>query len=161
MKKSEQASAHHLVGVAVTLAVAGMIALLACALLRSNPTPISVGQFTVTPSLGGSGMSAGYGTIRNSSDKRDRLLEVRFDGADRIELHETVSQNAIATMHSVALPLELAAGEELRFEPLTRHLMIFAKPGAFSLGDRREMTFVFENAGSVSTAVNVNYPAKG
>ena len=145
-------------GIAFLLAIACMAGLLIVGLLHSDPKPVVIDVFTVTPSLGGSGMSAGYGAIRNGGEKTDRLLDVRLEGADRVELHETVRDDAMATMRRITLPLDLAPGEELRFEPLQRHLMIFAQPSTFSLGDTGAMTLVFEHAGSVTARFKISYP---
>ena len=145
-------------GTAFLLAIACMAGLLIVGLLPRNPAPVAIDAFTVTPSLGGSGMSAGYGAIRNGGEKTDRLLEVKLEGADRVELHDTVREGAMATMRRITLPLDLAPGEELRFEPLQRHLMIFAQPHTFSLGDTGAMTFVFERTGSVTARFKISYP---
>jgi copper(I)-binding protein len=144
---------------AVALAAVSAITLLIFSVFSHEAAPVTLGAFTVTPSLGGSGMSAGYGSVSNAGDKEDRLLEVSLDGADRVELHNIIRKNGAVTMERIQLPLTLAPGGGLRFEPLQRHLMIFARPGKFSLGDTGTLTFVFERAGPIKAPINVGYPA--
>ncbi|MEJ6403397.1 copper chaperone PCu(A)C [Yoonia sp. 2307UL14-13] len=96
---------------------------------------------------------AGYMTITNNGDADDVLLRAEAD-FPRVELHETVTEDGVATMQkqeNVVLP----AGESVRFEPGGKHVMFMGLSDPFEAGQEINVKLVFENAGEVDVIFNV------
>ena len=91
--------------------------------------------------------SAAYLTIENRGTAADRLVEVIFGGANRVELHESfVDERGIASMRPVA-SVEVPAGGEARLEPGGLHVMLMGLTGRLSVGDSISTVLRFEIAG--------------
>jgi len=94
--------------------------------------------------------SAAYLTIENRGDAPDHLLEVRFKGARRVELHESfVDERGIASMRPVD-SLEVPSGGEARLEPGGLHVMLIGLESTLSVGDSIEIVLRFEVSGEKS-----------
>jgi copper(I)-binding protein len=65
-----------------------------------------------------------YLTIENSTDTDDVLRSVGSAVSDRIELHETTSEDGLMRMHQVE-DITVPAGGEVRLEPGGLHVMVF------------------------------------
>ncbi len=116
-------------------------------------------EFTAALSVGGSGVCAGYGSIRNAGPELDRLLGVKRDGSRRMEPHGTVREGAVANTRKIHPPRHLARAAEPRFEPINRQMSILARPGRFSLGNAGGATFACEHAAVVTIRLISGYPA--
>jgi len=91
--------------------------------------------------------SAAYLKIENRGTAADRLVEVIFGGANRVELHESfVDERGIASMRPVA-SVEVPAGGEARLEPGGLHVMLMGLTGRLSVGDSISTVLRFEIAG--------------
>ena len=67
---------------------------------------------------------AGYMTVSNPDRQSVKIVALRGDGFERIEIHRSVMRDG--EMHMEELPeLEIGAGESLRFEPGGLHLMMY------------------------------------
>lgn len=125
-------------------------ALLALAGCRGGTpqTGVSVEHVWVRlPAVAG-GAGAGYFAATAPAD--DALLAVTTRGA-RIELHESMTHEGMTSMRplrTVALP----AGDEVRFAPGGKHLMIFGLDRGLKKGGTLPLTFRFR----ASPAVTVN-----
>ena len=94
--------------------------------------------------------SAAYLTIENRGDAPDHLLEVSFEGARRVELHESfVDERGIASMRPVD-SLEVPSGGEARLEPGGLHVMLMGLESTLSVGDSIEIVLRFEVSGEKS-----------
>lgn len=94
--------------------------------------------------------SAAYLTIENRGDVLDRLVGVSFDGAKRVELHESfVTEQGIASMRPVD-SVEVPPGGEARLEPGGLHVMLMGLVGPLSVGDSVLTELQFEVSGRVS-----------
>ena len=94
--------------------------------------------------------SAAYLTIENRGDVPDRLVGVSFDGAKRVELHESfVNEQGIASMRPVDF-VEVPPGGEARLEPGGLHVMLMGLVGPLSVGDSVLAELQFEVSGRVS-----------
>ncbi|MGD2172661.1 MAG: copper chaperone PCu(A)C [Gammaproteobacteria bacterium] len=67
---------------------------------------------------------AGYMTVSNPDQQSVKIIGLRGDGFERIEIHRSVMRDG--EMHMEELPeLEIGAGESMRFEPGGLHLMMY------------------------------------
>jgi hypothetical protein len=98
--------------------------------------------------------SAAYLTIENRGDAADHLLEVSFEDARRVELHESfVDERGIASMRPVD-SVEVPPGGEARLEPGGLHVMLMGLESSLSVGDSLEIVLRFEVSGKTNvTAV--------
>lgn len=135
-----------------SIAVAGAIAAFAVPAFAHDFT---AGDLTIdhpwsraTPQ--GARVAAGYASIRNNGSEADRLIEVRSDLAASAEIHEmAVDGNGVMTMRPLADGIEIAAGEEVRLEPGSFHIMFMNPEKQLVEGDNFAGTLVFEKAGEV------------
>ena len=91
--------------------------------------------------------SAAYLTIENRGDGPDRLVGASFEGAKRVELHESfVDEQGIASMRPVN-SVELPPGGEARLEPGGLHVMLMGLDAPLSVGDSVLTELRFEVSG--------------
>jgi copper(I)-binding protein len=99
--------------------------------------------------------SAAYMEIRNRGAGADRLLGARYDGAKRVEIHQTrVNDEGLAMMQragSVPIP----AMSAIRLEPGGLHVMLFGLQGSLFTGDSVRLTLEFEISGVRDVAAEV------
>jgi len=104
--------------------------------------------------------SAGYMKI-HGGDVRVKLQGVTSDFVQRIEMHETITKDGIASMNP-AEQMDVPAGETVSFEPGGKHIMIWGISGSsiekgllpiqmvFSNGDNILVNAVIEKAGEAA-----------
>ncbi|MEY4982026.1 MAG: hypothetical protein RIR62_292 [Pseudomonadota bacterium] len=115
---------------------------------------------------GGIGQSgAAFMMIHNNSDTDDRLVEVRSDVAERVELH-THRESADGVMQMVEIEggIALPAREMHELARGGDHVMLMGLTRELADGDSFTLTFVFEQAGEVVmdvTVDNARKPADG
>jgi periplasmic copper chaperone A len=98
----------------------------------------------------GARVAAGYASITNNGSESDRLIEVRSDIAASVEIHEmAVDGNGVMTMRPIADGIEIPAGDEVRLEPGSFHVMFMGPEKQFVEGESFAGTLVFEKAGEV------------
>lgn len=99
--------------------------------------------------------SAAYLTIENRGDGPDRLVGASFEGAKRVELHESfVDEQGIASMRPVD-SVELPPGGEARLEPGGLHVMLMDLDAPLSAGDSVRMVLEFEVSGRLTVTAAV------
>ena len=99
--------------------------------------------------------SAAYLTIENRGNGPDRLVGASFEGAQRVELHESfVDEQGIASMRPVD-SVELAPGGEARLEPGGLHLMLMGLGAPLSVGDSVSTVLQFEVSGRLTVSAVV------
>lgn len=69
-------------------------------------------------------VSAGYLTITNNGATADVLVSVTTEAAGRVQFHETVIENNMATMQHLEHGLSIPAGTTVALEPGGLHLML-------------------------------------
>lgn len=106
-----------------------------------------------TPPMAQTG--AGYVILRNSGVEADRLLAIETPAADRVEFHQSVVENSIATMVPIQGGLEIPAGGEYRLGMDGTHAMLVGLKAPIRLGEVIEGTLVFEKAGRVDITFEV------
>lgn len=98
----------------------------------------------------GARVAAGYASITNNGSEADRLIEVRSDFAASAEIHEmAVDGNGVMTMRPLADGIEIPAGEEVKLEPGSFHIMFMGPEKQLVEGESFAGTLVFEKAGEV------------
>lgn len=98
----------------------------------------------------GARVAAGYASITNNGAEADRLIEVRSDFAASAEIHEmAVDGNGVMTMRPLADGIEIPAGEEVKLEPGSFHIMFMGPEKQLVEGESFAGTLVFEKAGEV------------
>ena len=128
--------------------------ILALVLTACGGTSVSltVDDATYRAPLTDGGLGVAYFSITSST--ADRITGVSSPQAERVEIHNSVSKDGLATMEKAEF-VELPAGQTVAFAPRGLHLMIFSpqpvEPGAtFSIQiefqSGRNETFPFAQA---------------
>lgn len=103
----------------------------------------------------GAPVAAGFLQLHNGSGGDDRLVTVRSDAAERVEIHEVRHEDGMARMRELADGLPLPAGASVALEPGGYHLMFITPGGGFVAGGSISATLVFEHAGEREVAFEV------
>ncbi|WP_144774271.1 copper chaperone PCu(A)C, partial [Luteimonas sp. J16] len=93
--------------------------------------------------------------IRNHGGEDDRLVEVRSDAAQRVEIHEVRHEDGMARMRPLPDGLPLPAGEAVELRPGGYHLMFIGPGDGFVAGRSVSATLVFERAGELAVEFEV------
>ena len=92
----------------------------------------------------------------------DRLVGVESPRAERIELHETRTENGVTSMAAVRPEdLDFMLGEPLAFVPGGKHAMVFGLDPGVKVRDRIPLTFRFESFAPVTVEAQVRGPGQG
>lgn len=104
--------------------------------------------------------AAAYMTLVNTGAETDRLISMSSPVAGEVELHRTSNENGVMKM-SPAAALELPPGAHVALSPGALHAMMMDMKMPLVDGKTFPLTLVFEKAGKVEVAVNVqrNAPA--
>ena len=100
-------------------------------------------------------VAGGYLSIGNRGDADDRLVEVRSDAAQRVEIHEVRHEDGMARMRQLPGGLPLPAGETVELRPGGYHLMFITPGDGFVAGRQVAATLVFEHAGELPVEFEV------
>jgi len=122
--------------------------------------PIDIDDAWVRATVPGQPNGAGYMEIENEGKQNDRLLEVRSDAAERVEIHTVDSTGGVARMRQVD-GVDVSAGGEVKFAPGGFHVMFLKLKAPFKEGDRVSATLRFEHAGEVPVQFEVKPAAYG
>jgi copper(I)-binding protein len=123
-------------------------------------TAASASQIDVTHAWsratpGGSPVAAGYLTIENHDNLPDRLLAVRSTFAKKIELHTTLIDHGITSMHPAEGGLLIPAAASITLQPGGSHLMFVGLNEPFIEGQKVTVELIFERAGKVVADLDV------
>ncbi|MDQ8756421.1 copper chaperone PCu(A)C [Sphingosinicella sp. LHD-64] len=94
---------------------------------------------------------AGYFHLRAPQD-RVALTAVTTPAAERVEMHETMSEGNMASMRPVR---RIEVGREIAFAPGGRHLMLFGVSPELKAGETTDLTFQFEQGAPVTVSARV------
>lgn len=94
-----------------------------------------------------------YATIVDRGEP-DRLLGAETPVAEKVEMHESLTENGIMKMRPVEA-LSLAPGQPIVLKPGGCHMMLVGLRRALREGDTFPITFRFAEAGPVSATVHV------
>ncbi len=104
-------------------------------------------------------VAAGFLSIRNRGEADDRLVAVRSDAVERVEIHELRHEDGMVRMRELAEGLPLPGGATVELKPGGHHLMFFAPGNAFTAGRRVKATLVFAAAGELEVMFDVRLVA--
>ena len=135
--------------------LAALAALSACERTPQEPR-VEVEHAVVTLPVIAGRPGASYFTLRTNNDPT-RLTTVTSPRVGRIELHETASENGVASMRPVETTT-FDPGAPLVFAPGGRHAMLFDVDPALRPGDTIPLTFSFDPAPPVTVAAEVRGP---
>ena len=102
----------------------------------------------------GSTLAAGYMTLRNKSDDRDRLLSVSSPLARKIETHITLKDGNIMRMREVS-GYEVPGRGRVELKPGGAHLMFIDIKRPFKEGEKVPVKLKFEKAGDLDVEFHV------
>lgn len=107
-------------------------------------------------------VAAGYLTLINGTAVDDRLVEVRSDAAQRVEIHEMLGAgDGTMQMREVEGGLPLPGGISVDLRPGGLHLMFFGPDVArWQAGARIPVTLVFEGIGEREVEMEVFAPGE-
>jgi|GEM_PF-362448 len=107
-------------------------------------------------------VAAGYLTLINGTQVDDRLMEIRSDAAERVEIHEMVSAgDGTMQMREVEGGLPLPGGISVDLRPGGLHLMFFGPDTArWQVGESIPVTLVFEGVGEREVQMEVYAPGE-
>lgn len=95
------------------------------------------------------GNGAAYARIVNDGEEADRLIAVKGDAANVVEIHEMSTEGGVMKMRKLDA-LEVPAKGVAELKPGGNHVMLIGLKDALSEGGALSLTFVFENAGEVA-----------
>jgi periplasmic copper chaperone A len=129
-----------------------VITLSACAPQMEAGIHIDDAWVRPAPMAGGTG--AAYMQISNGGPGDDRLMGVRADFAQSVEIHESVHHDGMASMHSVDA-IDLPAGGTITLETGGYHAMLIDIAEPLQAGDTVVLTLIFEQAGEIEITAEV------
>jgi len=122
----------------------------------SDPRPLNVDGGYVRLNANPGAPSAGYFTI-HGGPAAVVLRDVTTDAAVRVEMHESKTQDGMATMEAIDT-VDVPAGETIRFEPAGKHLMLWqVNPQAVAAG-KMTFTFIFSNGDRILADAVIQSP---
>ncbi|GAA1605865.1 copper chaperone PCu(A)C [Leucobacter chromiireducens] len=99
------------------------------------------------------GMTGVFGTLKNSGDTDLTLVSVESPAAKMVELHETVTSGATATMREVDGGFVIPAGGSFELAPGGNHIMFMDMPKAILPGDDVSLTLHFDDGSKAEVTV--------
>ena len=122
------------------------------------------GDITVTgawarPSLGQTGVTALYLTLKNNGPQPDELLSVTTPLAKVSELHSSRVENGVVTMQPIGR-LPLPPGQTVVFEPKGNHVMLMMLSRPLTAGEHLalELRFAFHAPESAEAVIAIAPP---
>jgi copper(I)-binding protein len=103
----------------------------------------------------GQANGAGYLEVGNTGAASDRLVAVRSDAAEKVEVHTMTMEGGTAQMRPVEGGLEVPAGGKVTLAPGGYHLMFVKLKAPFAAGGSVPVVLTFEKAGEVAVTLPV------
>ncbi|MEO9778097.1 MAG: copper chaperone PCu(A)C [Sedimentitalea sp.] len=143
------------------LAAATLLTLTGTAWAGDSAANISVMDPYARSSTASSATGAAFMMLKNGTDQDDRLVAVKSDIAERVELHTHIEDaNGVMKMREVEGGFEVAAGETHMLKRGGDHVMFLGLKQPLSDGDIIPLTLTFEKAGDVMIEVPVDLARK-
>ena len=89
-----------------------------------------------------------YFTIENTSEKADTLFKVTSDLAEKVEIHETYSQDDMMGMRKVDMVV-IEGKSSFELKPGAHHIMLMKLKKDINDGDEGEFVLHFKQAGEM------------
>lgn len=139
---------------------ASMLAVLCLVLAASIAFAAEAGSISVenawaraTPK--GALVAAGYLTIKNDGEERDRLVSAEAAFAGKTEIHRMNMADGVMQMRPVSDGVEIPPKDTLKLEPGGYHLMFMELAAPLNEGDTVSGALTFERAGRVPVTFQV------
>jgi copper(I)-binding protein len=142
---------HHIAGAATAAAFALCASVQAAEYKSGN---IHIDNAWARATAPGQVNGGAYLQIRNEGKAPDRLVSVKSDAADRVEVHMTKTQGGVSSMGEVS-SVDVPAGGKVVFSPGGYHIMFLKLKGPFTAGAEVPATLNFEEAGAVAVKFDV------
>ena len=97
---------------------------------------------------------AAYFRVENRGGEPDRIVSLRTDIAEAVELHTHEMENGMMKMRQVE-SIEVPAGGEALLKPHGLHVMLFGLKQPLVDGESFGLTVVFEKAGELDLTVDI------
>lgn len=111
-------------------------------------------------SIGQAKAGAAYVTFVNEGDAADRLVAVKADVSELVELHTHTMEDGVMRMRAVPA-IDLPAGATTELKPGGLHIMLLNLKAPLVEGQSFPATLVFENAGEIVVDVAIESMAEG
>lgn len=105
----------------------------------------------------GATMMAGYATLKNSGDAPLTVLTVQSDAFRLTSLHETIVDGDVSKMREIHRVV-IEPGQEVRFAPGGRHLMLMQPRHEVGVGDKVQVMFLLADGTRLETYFDVVAP---
>lgn len=129
-----------------------VIALMICAAsgVAYAEHSFSRGDVTVThpwsrPTPPGVAMGVGYMVISNQGDTAITFVGATTPKAEKVTLHRSMMKDDMMSMRPLTEALSIPAGETVKLEPYSYHLMLEGLKSAVARGERFPMTLNFDS----------------
>jgi copper(I)-binding protein len=125
----------------------------------ADATPESAPGITLTdavvrlPVMAGS-PGAAYFTVSQGSGAPRRIAGVYVEGAERAEMHETVTENGVSSMKPVK-DVGIEPGKTVEFKPGGMHVMLFDIADTLKVGGTTEVTITLDNGDKASVPARI------
>jgi len=117
--------------------------------------PLTISNVAVLEPLPGMNMTAAYLTLNNNSNQPITIDKVTSPQFARVEMHETVIQDDVAHMVSLA-PLIIERHGSVQFEPGGKHLMMSVSSKEIVAGMPVTVEFHYDIDGLLIVATTVS-----
>ena len=97
----------------------------------------------------------GFMTITNKGTVADRLVSVRSNASDKVEIHEMQMDGNVMRMRELAKGLEIPPGATVMLKPGSYHIMFMELKAPLAKDAKVPVTLVFEKAGSIDIQLDV------
>lgn len=142
-------------------ALAACLALTAPLSAQEHPAGIHIHDVYARVNGGISKSGAVFFMLHNNTATDDRLVGVRGDVAEKVELHShSESADGVMKMQEIEGGVAVAAGAMHAFARGGDHVMMMGLTRELADGDRFPLTFVFEAAGEVTVDAVVDNARK-
>lgn len=125
----------------------------------ADATPESAPGITLSdafirlPAVPGS-PGAAYFTVSQGNGAPRRIAAVYVEGAERAEMHETVTTNGISSMKPVK-DVAIEAGKSVSFKPGGLHVMLFDVSDTLKQGGTTELTITLDNGDKATVPARI------
>ena len=138
------------------------IALVCAVAFATNALEVKLGDLTIDHAWARAtvhGQRAGGAFLKfdNRGSAADKLLSVRADVADSVEMHSMTMEGDVMRMRQVPA-IEVPGGQAVELKPGGLHLMLMGLRQPLRAGSSFPLTLKFERAGEVKIDVRIESP---
>jgi copper(I)-binding protein len=126
----------------------------------AQPSRVLAEHGQVNSTAPGQVVTAGYLTLRNSSDRLVTVIGASSTAAGSVEIHDVSVTNGVARMRKLET-LSIPAGSEVRFAPGGYHMMINGLKNRLVAGQVFPVKLHFASGLSIDVAMRITGPDMG